>query len=211
MLLRAVLTDRQRSKLPFVERGVQQEAQTDESDEDEPIYRGALLMDSDDDGGGDEDGVQQATVPTPMDTESNAEQAEPPPLQTEEGEAEAVAGIRREGGGESNDDNYDGERSSRGREEIERSKERDKRQQGAIRILMRHEREQHRKRRLNNILEEYDQVLAEPAATEGEQKKQRFEDKPGEYDQERPEAGVKKKNKGKKKSRDQRRTEHNRK
>ena len=94
---------------------------------------------------------------------------------------------------------------------IERSKGRDKRQQGAIRILMRHEREQHRKRRLNNILEEYDQVLAEPAATEREQKKQRLEDLPGEYDQERPEAGVKKKNKGKKKSRDQRRTEHNRK
>jgi len=209
MLLRAVLTDRQRSKLPFVERGVQQEAQTDESDEDEPIYRGALLMDSDDDGGGDEDGVQQATVPTPMDTESNAEQAEPPPLQTEEGEAEAVA--LGEGGGESNDDNYDGERSSRSSEEIERSKGRDKRQQGEIRILMRHEREQHRKRRLNNILEEYDQVLAEPAATEREQKKQRLEDLPGEYDQERPEAGVKKKNKGKKKSRDQRRTEHNRK
>ena len=53
--------------------------------------------------------------------------------------------------------------------------------------------------------------MAEPAATEREQKKQRLEDLPGEYDQERPEAGVKKKNKGKKKSRDQRRTEHNRK
>jgi len=66
---------------------------------------------------------------------------------------------------------------------IERSKGRDKRQQGAIRILMRHEREQHRKRRLNNILEEYDQVLAEPAATEREQKKQRLEDLPGDNDQ----------------------------
>ena len=73
--------------------------------------------------------------------------------------------------------------SSKGGEEIERSKGRDKRQQGAIRILMRHEREQHRKRRLNNILEEYDQVLAEPAATEREQKKQRLEDLPGDNDQ----------------------------